>query len=256
MSSKDIEITCIWTTDGFVVVDNKTKPAQYEASLKISEIESKITVHIPKEYSLINKKIIERHVQSIAKSGFAVPNSNLRIGGGFEVEVKKHEEIPSILLQEGHKYSYDEFSDSPSSKSVTTVVEETVLDSESEYIPSFLKHDEKESDYQIKSEQEEEKITQEVVIENEEKTSERLLNQKLDVSDLKISDILAGKFIIALSVYGDIFFSRNGPNYSVDFSHGKVEFYTENGKITILRTERISQNHEKIQSAIETATKE
>ncbi|MHA1443423.1 MAG: hypothetical protein ACTSR4_01555 [Candidatus Hodarchaeales archaeon] len=253
MSSRDILLTCIWTTDEFIVVDNKTLPAQDEAILKISESESKITVQIPKGLSLITKKIIERRVQSIAKSGFTIPNSSLRIGGGFEVIISKHEEIPTTLLQEGHQYLYEEFSPP---KHVTEVVEGAIIPSESEYIPSFLKHDVTESDYPRKFEREEEKTSQEEPGESEEVTSESFPKQKSELSGQGISEILAGKFIIALSEYGDIFFSKNGSDYSVDFSQGKVVFNTERGKIEILRTERLSEDDKTVQLAIETATKE
>ena len=253
MSSRDILLTCIWTTDEFIVVDNKTLPAQDEAVLKISESESKITVQIPKGLSLITQKIIERRVQSIAKSGFAVPNSSLRIGGGFEVSISKHEEIPTVLLQEGHQYLYDEFSPP---KTVTEVAARTFIPSESDYVPSFLKHNVRESDYPRKLERDEEKPSQEEPIESEEVKREIYPKQKSEHSGQGVSEILAGKFIIALSEYGDIFFSKKGSNYSVDFSHGKVEFNTERGKIDILRTERLSENDETVQLAIETATKE
>ena len=253
MSSRDILLTCIWTADDFVVVDNKTILAQDEAILKISESESKITVQIPKGLSLINKKIIERRVKSIAKSGFAVPNSSLRIGGGFEIAVTKYEEIPSVLLQEGHKYSYDEFSPS---KEVTTVMEKTPTVSEQEYIPSFLKHESRESDLPTKLVRDEEKPPLEIIRESEETTVNNLQKQELELPPHGISEILAGRFIIALSEYGDIFFSRNDSSYSVDFSQGKLEFNIVDGKIAILQTERISKDNKIIHVAIETAMKE
>jgi hypothetical protein len=253
MSSRDILLTCIWTADDFVVVDNKTISGQDEAILKISERESKITVQIPKGLSLINKKIIERRVQSIAKSGFAVPNSSLRIGGGFEIAVTKYEEIPSVLLQEGHKYSYDEFSPT---KEVTTVVEKTPTVSEQEYIPSFLKHESTESDLPRKLVRDEEKPPLEIIRESEETTVNNLQNQELELPPHGISEILAGRFIIALSEYGDIFFSKKDSSYSVDFSQGKLEFNILDGKVAILQTERISKDNKIIHVAIETAMKD
>lgn len=253
MSSKDILLTCIWTTDGFVVIDNKNIPTKDEAYLKISESESKITAQIPNGLSLITKKIIDRRVQSIAKSGFTVPNSSLRIGGGFKVEITKQDEIPSILLQEGHKYSFEEFSPK---KSVKTVMEKTIVSSELEYIPSFLKHDVSESDYSKKLERKDEKPSIEKKEEKKEIKVESFTKQEAGLLKQGISEILAGRFIIALSEYGDIFFNRNGSIYSVDFSLGKVEFNTENGKVEILRTDRISEEDEMVQSAIESATKE
>ncbi len=253
MSSKDILLTCIWTVDDFVVVDNKTIPAQDEAILRISESESKISVQIPKGLSLINKKIIERRVQSIAKSGFAIPNSSLRIGGGFEIAVSKHEEIPTVLLQEGHKYSYDEFSPP---KEVTTVVEKTTMVSEQEYIPSFLKHESRESDLPKKLVREEEKPPLEIIRESEETTVDDIQKKEVELPPQGISEILAGRFIIALSEYGDISFSRNDSSYSVEFSQGKLEFNIVNGKVVILQTERISKADKIIQVAMETAMKE
>jgi hypothetical protein len=254
MSSKDILLTCIWTTDGFVVVDNKSIPAQDEAYLKISESASKITVQIPKGLSLINKKIIERRVQSIAKSGFVIPNTSLRIGGGFEIVLSKdEEEIPTVLLQEGYKYLYDEFSPQ---KGVTKVAEKPTVVVEQEYIPSFLKHETRETDYPKRAEREEDKPPIKIIRESEETTDESHPKEELELLQHGTSEVLAGRFIIALSEYGDIFFNRNGPLYTVDFSHGKVEFNIEKGKIEILRTERISQDDKTIQLAIEKATKE
>ena len=242
MSSKDILLTCIWTSDGFVVVDKKTKPSQDEAYLIISEKDGSINVNIPKSFSLITKKIIERRVQSIAKSGFAIPNSSLRIGGGFKIEVMKHEEIPSVLLQEGHKYSYDEFSPP---KEVTTIVEETITKTESEYIPSFLKLEGKESEFGTVSPKTEDS-QETLIIDRETKVS----------SDQGFSDVLAGRFIIALSEYGDIFFNRQGPIYSVDFSHGKVIFRIENERIVIDQTERIQENDDCLREAVSIAEKQ
>jgi hypothetical protein len=253
MSSRDILLTCIWTVDDFVVVDNKTVSSPNEAILKISESESKITVQIPKGLSLINKKIIERRVQSIAKSGFAVPNSSLRIGGGFEIAVTKYEEIPSVLLQEGHKYSYDEFSPT---REVTKVVKKTPTVSEEEYIPSFLKHESRESDHPKTIVRDEEKPPLEIIRESEETTVSDLQKQELELPPHGISEILAGRFIIALSEYGDVFFSRNDLSYSVDFSQGKLEFNIVDEKVVILQTERISKDNRMIHAAIETAMKD
>ena len=252
MSSKEIFLTCIWTVDDFVVVDNKTIPAQDEAILTISESQSKITVQIPNCLSLINKKIIERRVQSIAKSGFAIPNSSLRVGGGFEIEVTKDEEIPTVLLQEGHKYSYDEFSPP---KEVTTIVETKPTFSDEEYIPSFLKHDAEESDFPRKIVSED-IPSRDVIRESEETTADPLPTGDLEPSKYGVSETLAGRFVIALSEYGDVLFSRNDSSYSVDFSQGKLEFNTDKGKIEILQTERISKEDKIVQVAIETATEE
>lgn len=109
MSGKNLKITCIWRTDEFIVSESKSAPLGDEAVLIIDEGAETISASIPSSYSLITKKIIERRLNSIARSGFKIPKTNIRIGLGFQVEVKKEEKFPDVLLQEGHKYSYDIF---------------------------------------------------------------------------------------------------------------------------------------------------
>ncbi len=135
-------------------------------------------------------------------------------------------------------------------------MEKTIVSSELEYIPSFLKHDVEEFGSQKKLEREEDEPSLKEIRKSEETASESIPKQELELSRQGISEILAGRFIIALSEYGDIFFGRDGLIYTVDFSRGKVDFNIEDGKIVILRTERISQNDKTVKLAIEAATKE
>ena len=133
MSEKDIILSCIWRSDDFVVSETKIQPSDNEAVLIIDENTEKISIQIPRHFSLITKKIIERRVQSITKSGFLIPKTQIRIGSGFEVEIIKEEVIPEVLLQEGHKYSLEgpmAPTEAPSSPKIK--------DEEEEYIPTFL----------------------------------------------------------------------------------------------------------------------
>ncbi|PWI48755.1 hypothetical protein CEE45_05040 [Candidatus Heimdallarchaeota archaeon B3_Heim] len=246
MSTKDIVVTCVWTTDGFVFLDKKNEPTSDEAVLRIDEGAESISVTIPKELSLISKKIIERRVQSIAKSGFTLPNTSLRIGGGFKVEIIKSDEIPDILLQEGHKYTLSEFP--AQKKEKKSQVKRPTIPSELDYVTTFLIHE--------PTEQQQPQIAQ-VVMEMEKpeelpisKESEQTKVPRTEMVDLPTENI-AGSFIVALSEYGDVYLRRQKSTFTVEYSKGRIEFEVQNGEITIFSTERVAEDDESIKSALE-----
>ncbi len=247
-------VTCIWMSDDFAVIDKKTTPTSSEAVLKIDEGSEKITVFIPSELSLITKKIIERRVQSIAKSGFQLPNSGLRIGGGFTVEMTKSNEIPVVLLQEGHKYTYGEFL--PPEKVREEPKQVKILPSRDEYIPSFLKHDQEE---QIVSE-----IPKESIYEKETESADvveitDVVTTLEEISPPKDVDynehMIAGSFIIALSEFGDIYLKKKDDIFSVEYTMGRIDFNIQDGDINILSTERIPVNDQTLQLALDKTRK-
>ncbi|MFX1282312.1 MAG: hypothetical protein ACFFB5_01600 [Promethearchaeota archaeon] len=268
MSEKNIVLNCIWRTDDFVVSDTKIRPSDDEAALIIDEKIEKITAQIPRHFSLVTKKIIERRVHSIAKSGFTIPKRQIRIGMGFEVEIIKDEVIPDVLLQEGHKYSLDR---------PTTVVETpTQIQEEKpepEYVPSFLTH---EPDYIPPSQIIEEKsepeyvptfLTQESPIPDtkapiQPETKPDLYQEPLSAEVLKKAEefvddaeSIAGRFIIALTRIGDVYITKKNDHYSLEYSAGRVDFRVSNGDIDILKTKRIPTDDQTLEQAISAATR-
>lgn len=252
MKTKNLLITCIWSNNDFVVIESKNTPTSDEAVLKIDESGETITVTIPSSISLINTKIIERRVQSIAKSGFSVPNTSLRIGGGFRVEMKKSEEIPDILLQEGHKYTFGEFPP-PLETPPKPDVKKRII-SESEYIPSFLAHEpEKDdivSDVQTDSKSSAKQIHTGVI---ESQPVETHLSQEQRKTT---PNQIAGSFIVALSEYGDVYLSNKDNNYSIEYTMGRIDFNVKDSKIVISSTQRIPDNDQTLQSALDKVIKE
>ncbi len=252
MAAKDIVVTCVWTTDGFVLLDKKNQPTPDEAVLKIDEGTETISVTIPSELSLITKKIIERRVQSIAKSGFSLPSTSLRIGGGFKVEINKTDEIPDVLLQEGHKYTFGEFSPLEKERKQQELRPKLPSEMEDDYVPSFLIHEPTEQASQISQ----------VVMEME-KPEESVISietEKSEVSKVITTEIpaesIAGKFVIALSEFGDIYLSRQKNTFTVEYTKGRVDFEVQNNKVTILSTERVPKDDDSIRSALEKAERE
>ena len=248
MASKDIVITCVWTTDGFVLLDKKNEPTSDEAVLCIDESTETISVSIPNDFSLINKKIIERRVQSIAKSGFSLPSSSLRIGGGFKVEIKKTDEIPTVLLQEGHKYTFGDGTLREKESIKQEIRPKLPSEFEDDYVPSFLIHD--------PSAPQQPQITQ--IVKEIEKSDEH--TKSLESSDAQeavlsdsVMDNVAGNFVIALSEYGDIYLSRQKAVFTVEYSKGRVDFKVQNGAINIVSTDRVAEDDVTILSALEQA---
>ncbi len=239
MSEKNIILTCIWRTDGFTVSDTKILPSDNEAYLIIDENTEKITVQIPQHFSLITKKIIERRVQSIAKSGFLVPKTQIRIGGRFEVEITKEEEIPDVLLQEGHKYSLE------SPIPVETPSKLKVEEAEEEYTPTFLIHEPMVSETQVPTRAE------------ADISLESLTPETVEVSEQLFEDdeSIAGRFIIALTQTGDVYITQKNNHYSVEYSAGRVDFLVRNGNIEILLTKRITTDDQTLNQAISAATR-
>ncbi len=246
MSEKNIILTCIWRSDEFVATNEKIEHLGDEAVLLIDENTEKIIVKIPSHLSLIAKKIIERRVQSITKTGFSVPNTQIRIGMGFEVEITKDEVIPEVLLQEGHKYSLDrpEFiADTPSQP----IVEEKT-EAELEYIPTFLKQEQLESDTQP--------LVKTVAVAAAEADFSQEPPRTLEVTERPVNDpeSIAGRFVIALSNTGDVYLTRKNDHYSIEYSAGRVDFDVRNGDIQILLTKRISADDQTLEQARLAAT--
>jgi hypothetical protein len=251
MKTKNFMITCIWSNDDFVIVENRNASTSDEATLKINEGTETISVTIPSSISLIAKKIIERRVQSIAKSGFSVPNTSLRIGGGFKVEMNKTDEIPDILLQEGHKYTFGEIlqpiQSTPEPESRPSV------SSESEYVPSFLAHkpeiDEFVSDITPESQSISKNIETQPIKSLSEETSVFQDQFKPDPNRI------AGSFIVALAEYGDVYLSKKQDVYSIEYTMGRIDFCVKDLEIEILSTQRIPENDKTIQNALDKAMK-
>ncbi len=139
MSSKNLRIICIWNEDEFTIIESKNSPSKEEAYLIIDESSEKMDVHIPSKFSIVQKRIIERQAYSIAKSGFLLPKSSIRIGMGFDVTISKDDSIPETLLQVGHHYSLDKPT-SPYIESSTPEFESKKMP-DSNYQPSYLLYD-------------------------------------------------------------------------------------------------------------------
>lgn len=236
MSTKDMKVTCIWRSDEFAVFDSKSRPTDDEAYLIIDEPTEKITVHIPGHFSIVAKRIIERRIQSIAKSGFMLPKSMIRIGRGFNVSITKEETIPDVLLQEGHKYSLDE--PVPYTEPEESPEKAPIVASESEYIPTFLTA-EVIGDTTIKTELEPKPIV-------EEYPQETIALKPLSDNDVSI----AGRFVIALSKTGDVYLSRVDDGFSVEYSQGRVDFLVKDGNLQVLSTKRIPEGDQTLDQAI------
>ncbi len=242
MSEKNIVLTCLWRSDDFVVSESKIHPSENEAVLIIDENTERISIQIPRHFSLISKKIIERRVQSIAKSGFLIPKTQVRIGTSFEVEIVKDEVIPEVLLQEGHKYSLERPT-APIETPSQPVIEEV----EQEYVPTYL------------TQEQSVVITPPVVeVKPEVDTSQESFPLKIaeETEDfLGDSESIAGRFIIALAKTGDVYVTHKNDQFSVEYSAGRVDFCVRGGDIDIILTKRITKDDQTLKQAILTATR-
>jgi hypothetical protein len=240
MSSRSLKITAIWHSDEFVISESKGPPPKDEAYLIIDEPSEKITVHIPESFNIISKRIIERRVQSIAKSGFRLPSSDLRVGMNFIVDLSKDDSIPEVLLQVGHHYSYERPTEAYIEPDLETRAgyreqesiheperdvypEETYKpESAHEYVPSFLTHD---------------TLTDQS---SSLETPSMVTAPTSPEYGLSFEESLVGRFVIALNKLGDVFLSRLGDTYTVEYAHGNVEFMAKDEAIQILNTKRVS----------------
>ncbi|MFW9780501.1 MAG: hypothetical protein ACFFE8_16795 [Candidatus Heimdallarchaeota archaeon] len=238
MSSRSLKVTAVWRSDEFVISSSKGRPPQDEAYLIIDEPSEKITVHIPDSFNIISKRIIERRVHSIAKSGFRLPDSDIRVGMNFVVDLSTDDTVPDILLQVGHHYSYERPTEvyiepdldtragyrdleSKPETELETYSEETPKP-DLEYVPSFLTHN-----------------TTGDRVSSSETPSEARIPVEPEY-DLSLEEILVGRFVVALNKLGDVFLSRTGDNYTVEYTQGNVEFSAKNGAIQVLNTKRVS----------------
>jgi hypothetical protein len=229
-------------SDEFVVSETKIHPSENEAVLTIDENTEKISIQIPGHFSLISKKIIERRVQSISKSGFLIPKTQVRIGTGFDVEIVKEEVIPDVLLQEGHKYSLD----MPTAPAETPS-QPIVRVEEEEYIPTFLKQEQQIVDTP----------TTTVQIASEVKTHETPPVEITGEPEQFLDDAesIAGRFIIALAKTGDVYVTHKNNQYSIEYSAGRVDFRVHEGDIDIIMTKRITEDDQTLKQAIINATR-
>jgi hypothetical protein len=237
MSTKDMKVTCIWRSDEFIVLDSKSKPTDDEAYLIIDESTGKISVHIPSHFSIVTKRIIERRIQSIAKSGFLLPKSMLRIGSGFNVSISKEDIIPDVLLQEGHKYKLDE--PVPYMEPEMQTTEAPIESSESEYVPTFLTQEVMEVTGDRPEQLKSEPVTEEI-------PPTTLEPDQPYYDDFSI----AGRFVLALSKTGDVYISRVDNGFSVEYSQGHVDFLVKEGDLQILSTKRIPEGDQTLNQAI------
>ena len=250
-------LTCIWKSDEFVLSESKTRPPDDEAYIIIDEPAEKVSVHIPSSFSIVQKRIIERRVQTISKSGFFIPKLSIRIGMGFDISITKDDAIPDILLQVGHHYSYDKPT-SPYFESSVSDAPELDVSSDSEYKPSFLIHDPVPSTITPQPEAEaepaptpERKVTLTPI-----PTSQPETEPAIEVKDeqfLHDDESVAGRFIIALSKSGDVYLSRIKDHFLAEFSMGRVEFSVENNDITIHSTKRVPSSDPTLEQALEAA---
>ncbi|NHJ02036.1 MAG: hypothetical protein EAX86_07805 [Candidatus Heimdallarchaeota archaeon] len=261
--SKNLVLNLIWRNDEFVITDSKADTLGDEAVLTIDENKESISLRIPSHFSLISKKIIERRVASIAKSGFTIPKSQIRVGLGFEISVSTEEVIPDVLLQEGHKYSYDEgFTAVKRVTDTSSVPEpEKYIVSDEEYVPSFLKYESEGSSEIRKVASHEPKVERTQVQIEPEKEPETVPeappqpDQIIDTGEklTENGETVAGRFILALSKTGDVYLSRKENYFIAEYSVGRVEFEVVNQKINILATKRIPENDQTLNQAKEFA---
>lgn len=240
MRERDLVITCLWRTDEFAISDSKSLPSEDEAVLTIDENTSTITVRIPKHFSLITQRIIERRVKSIAKSGFTIPKSRLRIGARFEVSIIKEEAIPDVLLQVGHHYSYDETQ--ISQKTVTQPVTSARMSPDAEYIPTFLKQDQTASEIHT-------------IARLEPKVEPKAEPEPIEETKLTLdnNETIAGRFAVALTKMSDVYFTKKENHYTIEYSSGRVDFTVENGEINVISKKRLLEKDQTLNQAIEAA---
>ncbi|MHA1974633.1 MAG: hypothetical protein ACTSW1_16655 [Candidatus Hodarchaeales archaeon] len=251
MSGKNLKITCVWRSDEFVISDSINGPSRDEATLTIDESLELIRANIPSKYSLITKKIIERRVHAIAKTGFSLPKSQIRAGAGFKVVISKEDKIPEVLLQEGHKYTYDLFG-APKQTEVKPVEKKETLvkPSETEYVPSFIKV---EAEASGSSEHLPLKIISELQEEKPEAEAGEPTPVKEPMTFSYEDKVIAGLFILELAKLGDVYLKLEESQFSVEYPPGRVEFTLDNGEIKILQTNRVTADDPFLISAIQTA---
>ncbi len=161
--------------------------------------------------------------------------------------MNKTEEIPNVLLQEGHKYTFGEFPP-PVESTPPKPKERPTFSPESEYVPSFLAHEPEKDDFvsdlpdsKLKSVKIEKQVDQTL-------SEEPLISQE----GIKLNtDHVAGSFIVALAEYGDVYLSKKDDIYSVEYTMGRIDFNVKDSEIDILSTQRISDDDETIQKALD-----
>ena len=224
MSEEDTIIVLIWKDGDFTLSSEVYEAESTDSILTVDNNNQLITLKLADELSLIERRTIERRIQSIAKSGYFVSKLNTRIGMNFRLEkANKNESIPDNLLQEGHKYTFQgsDISKEGGTKSATI---STYKDENS--TPTFS---------------EIEKDNESSVVEN------------LDIfSDPKS---VLGRFLVGILEKSELFISKQEEMYILEFSSGRVDFLIEAGKIKIISKKKISDEDEILMNAKDFAEK-
>ena len=108
--SEQMTLILVYNEDSdnfFPIKSGETPDPEKNTHLIIDEVNGKITLSFTPNSSLIEKRTIERRVNSFIKTGYEVPGGQgLRIGAGLPLEKvdPKSGELPEILLTHGHTF--------------------------------------------------------------------------------------------------------------------------------------------------------
>lgn len=224
MSEEETIIVLIWKDGDFTLSSEIYETEPTDSVLVVDNNNQSITLKLADDLSLIERRTIERRIQSISKSGYFVSKLNTRIGMNFRIDkATKTESIPNNLLQEGHKYTFHENdvsqeggTNSPSS-SVYNVKNGT---------PTFSE------------------------IEKE--------NTSTVVEDLDLSSdpkSVLGRFLVGILDKSELFISKQEEMYILEFSSGRIDFLIEAGKIKIISKKKVSDEDEILLNAKDFAEK-
>lgn len=93
--------------DDFFVVENKKVDQDLATYLIIDETEEKMTLSFQQGVGLVQKRTIERRVNSYIKTGFPLnyQGEAYRVGAGYELDkLNAEEKLSDVLLTHGHSY--------------------------------------------------------------------------------------------------------------------------------------------------------
>jgi len=109
--SQPITLVLVYSTDkdNFYPIDkSKTVNAdelKNKTHLIIDEVKREMILSFPNSSSLIEKRIIERRVNSFLKIGYQIPGEHYRVGAGFPlVKTEADERMPDILMTHGYRF--------------------------------------------------------------------------------------------------------------------------------------------------------
>ena len=103
--------------------------------------------------------------------------------------------------------------------------------------------------------EQEEQIEEAIEVANVVATSEEVTEEFTPFEQKSNRNLIVGNFIIALSESSDIYFSKTGDVFSVEYSMGRVDFNIKENDINVLSTDRIPENDQTLQIALEKARK-